>query len=509
MWIQPLFLTLQLMAVSVTIAAVVGIVGAWAASSLEGENGWRRWICGGFLVCLLISVAMPMILHAAAWESTVGKFGWMMITQSGARAIGTGPYGFFGGLVACSWVHGLVGASLVALATWHGVRNTPSVLIQQSRLELGVIAAWWRVRLPIAMPWLVASLLATAALAATEMTVVDLYGFRTLADEFYLFYAADPSIASVLATCFVPMSMAGVALTWLFVSRRRLAAFQQDHQPVVITCDEIPRSAQILMVMILILVSALIVLIPISGLIVKLGHEVAVEEGQVRASWSLWSCLQRLVLAPRDFAHEYKWTTLIATLTAATAVAIAWPLAALARTHRRLEVFIDLTTIVLIAIPGPIVGLVVVSAFQWDVPGFRTLYQQTLVPTILALLVRSGPVAYWVLRSGYRGIDAAVLQAALLDGPWWRRMWSIDRPLLSINLAAAILASAVVSSGDVPATLPVIPPGVATVGTRLFGLLHSGARYQEAALAIWYLAAVVLITLFWFRQRIRSRVTVV
>ncbi len=63
-----------------------------------------------------------------------------------------------------------------------------------------------------------------------------------------------------------------------------------------------------------------------------------------------------------------------------------------------------------------------------------------------------------------------------------------------------MLAAAVVGSGDVPATLPVIPPGVTTVGTRLFGLLHSGARYQEASLAIWYMLGVVIIGLIWLRQ---------
>ena len=165
----------------------------------------------------------------------------------------------------------------------------------------------------------------------------------------------------------------------------------------------------------------------------------------------------------------------------------------------------DLTTIVMIAIPGPIVGLTVVSIFQSNVPGFRTLYQQTLMPTILALLVRAGPVAYWVLRSGYRGIDHSVLDAAQLESSWLRRMWSIDRPLLKVNLIAASLAAALMASGDVPATLPVIPPGVSTVGTRLFGLLHSGARYQEAALAIWYVLAVVVICLFWLRRAITSR----
>ncbi len=205
------------------------------------------------------------------------------------------------------------------------------------------------------------------------------------------------------------------------------------------------------------------------------------------------------------FSAEYQWTAIIALLTGLLAVVIAWPIAAIGRTHRRTERCIDLATIVMVAIPGPIVGLAVVSIFQTNVPGFRTLYQQTLLPTMLALLVRAGPVSYWVLRSGYRGIDTAVLESARLDCSWLRRMWSIDRPLLKTKLVAASLAAALMASGDVPATLPVIPPGVTTVGTRLFGLLHSGARYQEAALAIWYLAAVVAICLFWMRQGVASR----
>ncbi len=509
MWIQPLLLTLQLMAVSVTVATVIGVVGAWAASSLEDSGRWGRLICRCFLTLLVVAIAMPMILHAAAWEATAGKFGWMIMTQTGARAVGTGSYGFFGGLLACGWVHGLVGAAWVAVATCHGVRSTPSALIQQSRLEMGPIESWWRIRLPLASPWLLASLLATAALAATEMTVVDLYGYRTLADEFYLFYAVDPSIGSVLMTCFLPLAIAGVALTWLFVTRHSLVTTQRDPHRAQTDGDRLSRTWQLLLMVVVMIVSAVIVLVPIAGLIVKLGHQVIVENDVVRASWSPAACWERLIVAPRDFSAEYQWTAIIAVLTGIVAVIIAWPLAAIGRTHRRTERSMDLVTIVMVAIPGPVVGLAVVSIFQTNVPGFRTLYQQTLLPTILALLVRAGPVAYWVLRSGYRGIDTSVLEAAGLECSWLRRMWSIDRPLLKANLVAASLASALMASGDVPATLPVIPPGVTTVGTRLFGLLHSGARYQEAALAIWYLGAVVAICLIWLRQGVASRGKVV
>ena len=56
--------------------------------------------------------------------------------------------------------------------------------------------------------------------------------------------------------------------------------------------------------------------------------------------------------------------------------------------------------------------------------------------------------------------------------------------------------------------LPVLPAGVTTVGTRLFELLHSGARYQEATLAIWYVASVVTIAMIWIRHSRITRVTV-
>ncbi len=507
-WTQPLLLTLQLMTVSVAIAAVIGIGGAWAASTVEAAGRLGRVISRCFVASMVVAIALPMILHAAAWEATAGKFGWMIMTQTGSRADGSGAYGFFAGLLACGWIHGLIGGAMVALATWYGVRRTPLTVIHQSRLELGPIEAWWRVRLPIASPWWISALLATAILAATEMTVVDLYGYRSLADEFYLFYAVDPSLTSIFMTCCLPLSVAGVLLVWLLISRRRLLAVQSDVHPPIEHADQAGRQWRWLAGILAVALAGIVVLVPLAGLLVKLGHEVVVEDGRVLASWSTRACAERLLSAPTLFAEEYLWTAVIGGVCGLSALAIAWPMAAIGRTHRRIERWLDPATIVLVTIPGPIVGLVVVSLFQSNIPWFRLLYQQTIGPTVLALLVRAVPVAYWILRAGYRGIDTVLLEASRLDGTWFRRVWSVDRPLLWTNLVAASLAAAVVSSGDVPAMLPVIPPGVSTVGTRLFGLLHSGARYQEAALAIWYVAAIVVISLILVRQAVVRRVRV-
>ncbi len=505
-WLQPLLLTLQLMFVAVAIAAMVGIVGAWGVSVSATNRFPGPLVRPIFVAAMVVTVALPMILHAAAWEATAGKFGWMIMTQTGARAGGASRYGFFSGLVACGWIHGLVGGALVALACWHGTRQVAREVRDNSLLDCSPLAAWWRVCLPLASRWWIAALIATAMLAATEMTVVDLYGYRTIADEFYLFYAANPSLLSILMTCVVPLALVSSAMVWWSVSRRRRTPSRSNRTVRETGGEGIGGAWRLLGALAAMGIALTMVVVPIGSLIIKIGHEVSVEEDQVVAHWSATACATRILEAPKLFADEYTWTTILSLSTAVLAVSIAWPMAAVARTHPGWLRSFDLATITMVIIPGPIVAMAVVWVFQWEVPGFRFLYQQTIVPTVCALLARGIPVAYWILRAAYRGIDQSVLDSASLDVSWLARVWRIDRPMLGRDLLTALLGTAIVASGDVPATLPVIPPGVTTVGTRLFGLLHSGARYQEAALAIWYVAAITVVSLFLLRQRVASRV---
>lgn len=488
------------MVVSVTIAGVVGIVGAWAATNLQSGNRLEKSLSRAFAIAMLVAIAIPMIMHAAAWEATAGKFGWMIMTQTGSRTDSAGVFGFFTGLVACGWIHGMVGAAIVAMATWFGTQRTPDELLQQSQLEIGPIATWWRVRLPIAAPWVVTALLATAMLAATEMTVVDLYGYRTVVDQFYLFYATNPTTGQILMTCFLPLAFATSILTWLFVSRRRLNAVQDAPPSQSPTPERPPVLWRCFSVVLVLAAIAMVALVPVLGLLAKIGHEVAVIDGQIQASWSAVACLERLATAPATFRDEYFWTALIAGTTGCVAALFAWPLAARARTKPKLERVLDVITIVAVTLPGPIVGLAVVTFFQQPLPGFKSLYHASIFPTVLALLVRALPVSYWLLRASYRGIHTATLEAASMEVSWSRRLWKMDFPLLWRQIVIAGLASAVVASGDVPVTLPIIPAGLDTVGTRLFQLLHSGARYQEAALAIWYVVGVVAVALACIRQ---------
>ncbi|TWU46297.1 hypothetical protein Poly51_56930 [Rubripirellula tenax] len=508
-WFTPLMMTLQLMAASVAIAAIIGIVGAWAGSSLQLGGRSSRFLSRLFFVSMTAAAVMPMILHATAWEATAGKFGWWLLTQTGSRTNESGVYGFFAGSVASVWIHGMVGASLVTIATWFGVTRISPATVAQSRLDFGPVAAFFRVQLPLAAPWWIASLVATAALAATEMTVVDLYGYRTIADQFYLFYAMDPSTFSIIATCMIPLATVSTAFVWMFVSKRNLSVGRLRTVESSMATESFSWQHQSVAAGLAAIVVLIVAVVPIAGLVLKTGQDVIVKNDSVEWTWSAAAFVQRLAESPVVFASEFQWTIVLASLTASAAVVLAWPAAAIATQRPRLRWVFDAVSILMICIPGPIIGLAVVRLFQFDALWLRTLYQQTLLPTVMSLSMRAVPVAYWVLRARYQGIDRVIFESAAIDCTWWQRIWKIDRSLISRSLVSAWLAVAVISSGDVPATLPVIPAGVTTVSVRLFGLLHSGARYQESSLAILYVTMLVVLVAICFRREGQRRAKMV
>tara|TARA_R110002049_G_scaffold2750_2_gene21601 strand:+ start:446915 stop:448351 length:1437 start_codon:yes stop_codon:yes gene_type:complete len=473
---------------------------------------------------MVAALAMPMILHAAAWEATAGKFGWLPLTQTGSRATGLTAFGAFGGLTACGWIHGLVGAAMTALATWHGVRTVPQAILDQASLERSPSSVWWRIRLPLAMPWMATALLATAALAATEMTVVDLYGFRTVADEFYLYFAVSPTSTSLAMMCVLPIVIGSIlmAVVTSFPRERISVRRNENRASGLLTSPNKStgkstsksrgaerwlgprRSTTIAAGVWAMAVATMILLVPVAGLFVKAGHQVRVRDDRVEVHWSVQQAATTLATAPTDYASEYGWTIMLSVITGVVAILIAWPLAALARSSAAIGRLADLISIAMFMIPGPVIGLLVVRLFRMDVPAFDMLYQRTLIPTTIALLFRAAPPAYWVMRAGYRVMDPTLIDAARLDGSFVARMWTIDRGMLATSCFVAFAGSCLIASGDVPATLPVIPPGVTTVGTRLFGLLHSGARQQEAVLAIWYVGGCIAVALFGL-WRIQNR----
>jgi len=500
-WGAAIGKTFALMAVSSGVAMVLGIASAAAAGSLCSSRFRSRWLdrmrralITVWVAGMLFSIAMPLILHAAVWESTAGKFGWLMKTMTG------------GNLIWVGWIHGVHGAAIVAIATYFATRNIAPEVIQHSALDFGKSTAWFRVRLAIARPAVFAAMIIVWLLAATEMSVVNLHSVRTVADQFYLFYALDPNWTALAVTTWLPILIGGVpALLWMRMRREGLhvgGRFGTDDStsPADARFQLSPESTaqdgyfRAVVSTLGVIVSMLVCQGAIvSGLVMQAGHSVELVAGQPLASWSIAACWKAISKAPSMFAGEYVWTLQLASFTAIIVTPAAWMLARFGRANARGGGVVDAVMTVAFLIPGPVIGLGIVRLFSSGIPGGEMLATQTLIPTMMAVGVRSGVIAYVVMRIGYGRISDSVWQSSRIDCGWRERLWRIELPLLLPSVLIALIASAVVASGDVPAALPVLPPGVTTVGTRLFGLLHSGSRYQEASLAFWYLAGIFML----------------
>ncbi|MEM8913857.1 MAG: hypothetical protein AAGC97_19015, partial [Planctomycetota bacterium] len=484
-WAAALVTTCLLMLMSATVAAVVGVLSAWAAAVLRDARHDRMvqlWVSA-----MLLTVALPLILHAAAWEATAGKFGW-------ARQTATG-----GNLGWVAWIHGCHGTAIIALATFWATGRIETATLRHAQLDGAPTWVWWSVRIPRSRTSIAASVLAVMLCAATEMSVADLHSVRTIADQFYLFHAAAPSATSIMVTTLVPIVL-GLPLLWIrwsMVTHHGIGKTSHGdaYSPIQgrAAVPLVPRTSIALATLMASLSIIVVLVAPMIGLVLKAGHSVAIVESQRRIVWSLGQAVTSIMEAVSVFASEYGWTLLLATLTTFLWLPASWLLACWCTRRRRAAWMMDCAALVLFLIPGPVVGLFWTKVFSGDQLGLTFLATQTLVPSMLASGLRGAIVAYAILRIGFDSIPQAAQRHGQLDGNRVWRLVHVHLPLTLSHLVLAAVAMMVVVSGDVPAVLPVLPPGVTTVGTRLFGLLHSGARYQEASLAFWYLAGMMVL----------------
>lgn len=504
----PLLLTVVLIGLSVLIATPLG-VGLAVALTISGGSAAGRWIRTTGIGLLLVLICLPMYVHAAAWEATAGKYGWIPLMQTSANRF------WFSGLVAASWIHGVSGAAWVALATLWGLSRVPAQLLQQAALETGPWRRLRHVAVPYAWPATLAGALWVAVLAATEMTVADLYGVRTLADEVYLKYAFEPQTLPIVLACLLPLLVA-MPLVWVMQrmlhTTSRSAASRHEAGSDPWAALHLDASSPLRWLTSLTAAGLMLTLItvPLISLFVKAGLLVEAagqRGGGPRYAWS-W---QRMVTTLSDslgtFAPEFGWTAVLAATVAVVAVLLGTLAAAWAQGSARRAQWGFYTAMALVLLPGPVVGMGILHLFHNHGPLLGALYERSIVPTVLALLPRAVPAAYLVMRAGYRMLPRETGEAARCDGASaGQQLLRIDLPRLKTSLAVAGFAAGIVATADVPATLVVLPPGMTTVGTRLFGLLHSGVRYQAAGLTLSFclLVSVLVIAAHALASRHRS-----
>lgn len=446
-----------------------------------------RWMIQAILVSQLL---VPVYLQAAGWDAAFGRQGWYSYQWS------TLSNPLFVGWLAVIWIQSVVLLPWVTILVGLGLRLVEPELEEMGLLEtsLGQVLrhVTWRRSLPyvlVAAGWVVVS-------TSSDMTITDMYQVRTYAEELYIGFAQGGTLAEVGIRIApgILITMLGVIVlgTWMVRIAPRFAPLTVK-QPIVFSLGRW-RWCVGLIVLLVVLVS---VGVPIGSLIYKAGLTVASSGEQRLRSWSVAKLFWIISTTPGRFSSEFGWTALVGVLTASAIIGIAVPWAWWARYRAAAWWAMFLVASLGLAIPGPMVSLVVLELTSLPGPEWWTyLADRSLLPAVLALLIRVLPLPLLLTWYTLRGIPEEQLEAARLEGATRRNEWmTVILPQRSHHLLAIWLVAFVLSSGDLSVSILVTPPGISTLPTRVFGLVHAGVDDRVAGLSLVGLIVYVVIAI--------------
>lgn len=453
-------------------------VGAALAFLLVRTDLPLRRIWLGLLVLQLFT---PLHVHAAAWQAGFGDLGWFTSQAEGS---------WLKGLRGAVWVHFVAALSWVVLILAAALRWTERELEELALLDGG---GWRACRLATfrrAAPALGAAALWVLLATAGEMTVTNLFQVVTYAERAHVALDGREPFREITLVVAPHVAM-GLLLTTvlLLLAARACPPPRRDlgRPPLVFSLRAWRWPLGLLVGAAMLTIS----LVPLANLVHQAGIEVWQRDGHFVRQWSAAKTLRMIADSPRLFAREFAWSIQIGAFSASLALIAALPLAWLARQGGVRALPAALLSGMLMALPGPLIALIVIWLLNRDATALAFLYDRTLLPPVLGVTLRLLPLVIFMLWFTVRSIPREQLEAAELDGLGpLRRFWHVVLPQRRRAIAATWLAAFALAIGDLGASNLVTPPGVETLSQRIFRLIHAAVDDQVAGLCL----AILLLT---------------
>jgi iron(III) transport system permease protein len=345
-----------------------------------------------------------------------------------------------------AWIQGMAYLPHAALLCAVVFATTDTELEEAALQDASSARVVWRVVLPLSARGLVAAVLAVAVLAIQDITVSDILMVRTWPEEVF-------------------------------------SQWQMAVEPAQATAIALPQMA---------LLAALLLVVAAAW----------------RAHGMSWAAVarppRRLRLGGwRWLAGELGATLMVvppaALLAATLAVPWAWAL------HRGgwLRAVVGGLLVLLLAAPAPVVGIGTIEIFNR--PGVLGEIYDTPLVAVLVFVTRTLPFAVLVVYPAITRLPTDLGEAARLEGcSLLRYAASVLTPLCWRAVLAASCLSAILATGDLGASVLVVPPGFTTLAIRFFTLVHYGVYPSLAGMCLTLmfgvmLPAAVVIALLWRR----------
>lgn len=469
--------TLLLTGATCAISLLLGSALAWLFTRTDLPG--RR--TGMLLLGLMLFV--PLYVQAAAWHAGFGVQGWF--TQAVSIPAWLEQRTLLEGWRAAIWIHSMAAVPWVALIVGLGLGLVEPELEEQALLDGSPRQVFFRVTLRSAVPAVGVAALWVALVTAGEMTVTDLFQVRTYAEELFtrLYMGQTPGEAVLGIGPGLGLSAAlVVAVLWVctrLLPRRRPLSLRR-RWVFRLGAWRVPLG------LLAGLVLLVLVGVPLVNLCYQAGIVITPAGGGWTWTWSLRNCGKMLATCLVEYRREFGWSLGIGALAATGAVigaiALAWP-------ARRggLPAVPALAAVALgLALPGPVVGLAIIWLFNFPNSRFLfRLYDQPIPAPWMALTLRALPLATLIMWHALRSVPAEMLDSAAADGAGpLRRLWSVALPCRLSAVALAWVVALAVALGDLGASFLVVPPGVETLSTTIFGKLHGGQEFEVAGICL-------------------------
>ena len=432
-----------------------------------------------FVLALLLFA--PLYVQLAGWDAVGGWTGWY-----GRSA----PQAFLSGIAAATWVHGVAAVPWATVVIAAGIAQLPRKEEELALLEAPPLAMFWRVILPRLAPWIVVAASLAMVSAWQEMTVTNVYLVPTVTEGIYNQMALNKQDSVIyLLPGFVVI--AGLFALGMFAAQFLLTAdFPQN------SAGRIDWSRQRTLPS-LVVWSLLVFLagVPLFVLIRQAGLQLRLEGNHLERHWTLQHFASALWRTARMTQLDFRWSLLTAAVAASLSLTLATIAAWWARSSGWRLLAVGIVATILLATPGPLVGMGVIRILNRpEIPGFTYLYDRTIAAPALAQAAHALPILLLIVWHAIARFDRSQQEAASLDGCGpWTILWKIILPQRWPALAAAWGFGVALAIGDVSCSLLVIPPGMDTIARRLFGMVHSGVDDQVAAMSLLLMGLLAVI----------------
>ena len=478
LFLNSLWLTFGTLAVSLPVGTFLAV--AITKTSILGRHAIK-----GLMVTLLL---VPLFVQATAWQAALGQTGWLYPGTNHDFALS----GWYGAI----WIHGMGAIAWVVLCVGAALKNVPRELEEETLQDSNAWRVLWYVSLRRALAGVAVAGLWIGVICFGEITVTDLFQVRTFAEEIYTtanlgFFIAPnalPTESTLLmahdlwigTALLVLLVLAALVLVGCWIPWHSMNSASNDWTLPL-------RRSRWALTIVAWLLTTVIVGVPLLSLLGKAGFQSERVDQRVESSWSAKKAVTLIARSPWEHRREGRWSFTIGGLAAVSAtivgVFIAWGL----RTHTLPPLPTTFLLALSFAIPGPLLGIWVIRLLNQpdgSIFGFLNWwYDHTIIAPVFVQFLRGLPLTTIVLIAQFASIPQDVLDSARSEGAHSKRLlWSIVLPQSWPALLAAACMALMIAIGDMAATLLVLPPGVSTLSTRIFGLLHYGAEDRVSAL---------------------------